>query len=484
MQTAGSDVSQYRLVGGLFLRLLGWIYLFAFASLAVQVVSLAGEHGILPLKTYLEALRAELGWRAWLEHPMVFWLATGDRVLFAATLAGCLLAVSVILGRWMRPALLGLWVLYLSLTQAGQIFMNFQWDYLLLEAGFLAIFLPGGSGVIVWLYKILLFRLRFLSGISKLISGDPTWSGLTALAYYFETQPLPHVGSWYAHHLPLGVQEALTFFSLVIEVVVPFMMFLPRTPRFIAAWLTLAMQAAILATSNHNFFNLLSMALCLFLFDDRALRRVVPASLAQRWSSDVAAAARTHPRRQWALGVMAGLLLSAAAVEAWRMVDRRPLPQPVAAAMRLWRGWHLAHPFHVFPTMKTERIEVVIEGSRDGEHWEEYLFRFRPDRLDEAPRFIVPHQPRIDWMMWFVPMGPIFLDWYEAFLHRLLENAPEVTAQLAYNPFPDEPPRYLRSTLWRYRFTDPEERAATGHWWRREWLGPFWPLAFVGGTRP
>ncbi len=469
-------------MAAVFLRLLGWIYLFAFASLSVQVVALVGEQGILPLRHYLETLRAELGWRAWLEHPTVFWIAAGDGVLFAASLAGCALAVCLILGRWMRPALIGLWLLYLSLVQAGQIFMNFQWDYLLLEAGFLGIFLPTGARIVVWLYRVLLFRLRFLSGISKLIGGDPSWSGLTALLYYFETQPLPHLGSWYAHHLPPPLLEALTFFSLVIEIVVPFMMFLPRTPRFIAAWLTLAMQAAILATSNHNFFNLLSMALCLFLFDDRALRRVIPASLAARWMATVAAPRPLPATRRWAFGLMAALLLTAAAVEAWRMVDRRPLPGPLMEAMAVWRGWHLAHPFHVFPTMKTERIEVVIEGSRDGEHWEEYPFRFRPDRLDEPPRFIVPHQPRIDWMMWFVPMGPLFWDWYAQFLQRLLENAPEVTAQLETNPFQDAPPRSIRSSLWRYKFTSPEERAATGNWWKRQWLGPFWPLPSV--SRP
>lgn len=481
---AGADagLNRYRLVSGLFLRLLGGIYLAAFASLSVQILGLAGEEGILPVRAYLEALRAESGGWAWLRVPTLFWLSAADWALQAAALAGCVLSVLLILGRWLRPVLVALWVLYLSLAHAGQIFMNFQWDYLLLEAGFLAIFLPGGAPVLVWLYKILLFRLRFLSGISKLLSGDPSWAGLAAVGYYFETQPLPHVGAWYAHQLPAPAHGALTFFTLVIEIVVPFMMFLPRTPRFIAAWLTLGMQAAILATSNHNFFNLLTMALCLFLFDDRALRRVLPGRLAARLEADVAPPGAGGRAQRWGLGVLAGALLAAAAVEAWYMVDRRPLPAALESAMRVWRGWHLAHPFHVFPTMKTERMEVVIEGSSDGEHWEPYEFRYRPDRVDEAPRFIVPHQPRVDWMMWFVPTGPLFLDWYAAFQRRLLDNAAPVTGLLARNPFPGEPPRYLRSSLWRYRFTTPQERAQSGHWWVREWIGPFWPLP--GMQRP
>ncbi len=289
--TALQQDAGYRLVAWLFLRLLALIYLAAFASLAVQIQALAGEGGIFPLSEQLAGAVQAHGALAWLAYPSFFWLAAGDGALLGAAWGGALLAVLLLVLPWMtgiamlsaapaawveRTVLLLLYLLYLSLYQAGQFFTNFQWDYLLLETGFLAMWLPGGPRLVVWLFRWLLFRLRFESGLAKLLSGDPSWRDLTALRYYFETQPLPHAGAWYAHQLPDWLLRAGAGGTLFVELVVPFFIFLPRPWRLFAAWTTILWQLLIIATSNHNFFNLLTIALCLFLFDDRAVGRILP----------------------------------------------------------------------------------------------------------------------------------------------------------------------------------------------------------------
>jgi len=371
-----------------------------------------------------------------------------------------------------RPLLstVALFVLYLSLFRVGQIFYNFQWDYLLLEAGFLSIFLTGGPNrLLVFLFHWLLFRLRFLSGLSKILNGDPAWQDLTALRYYFETQPLPHMGSWYAHQLPDGLLRAGTGFTLFVELIVPFFIFLPRPFRLFAALATIGIQLMIILSSNHNFFNLLTIALCLFLLDDRALGRVLPHGLLGT------------PRpadRGLVLKAMlppaAALLLVASSYTAYGLVTGRQDDLAWNAPINWVRGWGLANVYHVFPTMQTERHELVIEGSDDGRTWQAYRFRYKPNAPDERPAFSVPLHPHLDWMIWFVPtQNPAMRPWFERLLWQLHQNSPAVTGLLEHNPFPDEGPRYLRVLAYRYRFTTPQERDQTGNIWHAEYLGEF-----------
>lgn len=214
---------RYALTGALFLRLLALIYLAAFISAAIEITGLVGADGILPAGDHLGRLHERAGTVAWLRFPTLFWLDHSDTSLQATAYAGCFFAVMLLAG-W-RPLLstVALFVLYLSLFRVGQVFFNFQWDYLLLEAGFLAIFLTAGPNrLLVFLFHWLLFRLRFLSGLSKILTEDPTWANLTTLRYYFETQPLPHMGSWYAHQLPDWLLRTGTGFTLFVELVVPF----------------------------------------------------------------------------------------------------------------------------------------------------------------------------------------------------------------------------------------------------------------------
>lgn len=459
----------YRLTNLVFLKGLGLIYAVAFASLAVQIEGLAGSLGILPLVEQQANLKAALGAERFWTFPSVFWLCASDTALVAAAWLGAAAGVMLALGVWPRVMLIAAYVLYLSLYHAGSVFMNFQWDTLLLEAGFLSIFLVGGgANIVIWLMRLLLFKLRFLSGISKLISGDPAWSGLSALNVYFEVQPLPHPGAWYFHHLPDWLLKSGTAGVLVIEILVPFLFLAPRRYRMVGAALTIALQILIIASSNHNFINILTILLCLFLFDDQALRRCIPRF--------ITAPPPQGMTRAWRIGFagFAAVIVATSALQMGAMMADTNLPGWLHTWERRVAAFALSNRYHVFPIMKAERIEVVVEWSYDARTWTPLEFKYKPGDPRRAPKFIAPYHPRLDWHMWFVPLGPPqFVMPYQRFLARLQQGAKPVLELLPDGTFPNGPPRYLRAHLMRYAFTDPDTRARTGRWWRLEWHGTF-----------
>jgi len=464
------------LTAGLFLKGLALVYVAAFASLALQIDGLAGPEGILPFGDLLKRAMAQDGYAAVMRLPTIFWLGSGSLALQGAAAAGVALAILVLLGvgrpRWILAAL---YLLYLSLYHAGQIFTAFQWDYLLLESGLLAIFLAEApTRLVILLYGWLLFRLRFLSGFFKLASGDPSWRDFSALQYYFETQPLPHAGAWYAHQLPVWVLKAGVGFTFFAELVVPFFICLPRPFRRFAAAVTILAQLLIIATSNHNFINLLTILLCLFLLDDGFFHRVLPARL--RYGLPVPArTSASRPALIAATGLVAALIVALSLAGLWPASMRGPFGTAVAQFAELAPAFGIGNRFHLFPTMQTERQELRIEGSRDGVTWESYEFRYKPGALERRPPFVMPHQPRLDWMMWFLP--PQWSStgyWFEPFLQALRENRPPVTRLLARNPFQGQaPPRLLRVHVYRYRFTNAAERARSGNWWKADYLGEY-----------
>ncbi len=470
--------NSYKLISALFLRLLAMIYFIAFFTLTFQITGLAGENGILPLSPWLDFLLNDLGAAAFLHYPMIFWFEQSNTFLQLVAWSGCAFSILLFLNIWPRINLILLFIFYLSLVTAGQTFMNFQWDGLLLEAGFLAIFLRPDSKVLILLFRWLLFRLRFMSGISKLSMGDPAWMGMTALVYYFETQPLPHAGAWYFHNLPEILLITATVIVLIVEIIVPFMMFLPRKYRLIAAWITLILQLLIIFTSNHNWFNFLSIALCLFLFDDKAVRRIIPGTverwLTMSWSKRVEN--RPSVLSLNSSYLLAGVLVIGGLLSIQRMALHQSSGQYPDLMVDLLQQWHIVNAYHVFPTMTTRQIELKIEGSIDGSHWQQYEFVYRPDELDKRPSIVLPHHPRLDWMMWFVPFHPRFLPWFDSFLVALLDNSEDVTAMLKHNPFKDQAPNFVRVNSWHYEFTTAQQREQTGHWWKRTYLGPFNPL--------
>ena len=474
----------YELVASLFLRLLGVIYLIAFASLLVQIQGLVGSQGILPVADLLTHVTSEVGSDRYYRLPTLFWLNHSDIALVAASLYGCVVSLQIVFNYWQRSALVIAFVLYLSLNNVSQPFLHFQWDGLLLEAGFLAIFLGSRSSIIIWLFRWLLFKLRFMSGLSKLTSGDPAWPGLTALNTYFEVQPLPNPLAWYAHQLPEFVLRSATAATLVIEILVPFMMFMPRRWRFAAAWITIFWQLLIILSSNHNWINLLTIALCLFLFDDRALNSVMPKKLHIPPLSLPVQGRLVTGFRCVAITFMAVFILVISFAQLWMLSTGQTVGGKLGSVIDHMEVYRVANMYHVFPTMTTQRVELELSGSVDGREWKTYRFKYKPGYLDKRPRFIMPHQPRLDWQMWFVPLHSRHLPWFEEFLYALLDNAPHAVELLEHNPFPDKPPRYIHVDAYRYTFTTPEQRQQSGNWWQREALGPFLPLSGVMRTDP
>ncbi len=473
-----------------FLRGLALIYLIAFASLAVQIQGLAGSRGIVPAHSLIENLKADalvnhIGLERYHFFPTLAWWSASDRALSWQCGAGIVLAVLLLFGIAPAPVLFLLWALYLSLCSICPPFLDFQWDILLLETGFLAIFFAPWqwlerparqsppSHLVLWLLRWLMFRLMLESGCVKLLSGDPAWSHLTALRFHYETQPLPTWIGWYAHQLPPGFQSFCVAAMFFIELAVPVFIFAGRRARLTAAVLFALFQMIILLTGNYGFFNYLTLLLCLPLLDDRAM--------AWRQSAVPLALPETPPplpaqSRRWPRFVL--LPVSCVAVLATLMMMLATLsvpqhwPAPLVGMLRWLEPLRTFNGYGLFRVMTQTRPEIIIEGSNDGENWQPYEFKYKPGDLKARPRFVAPHQPRLDWQMWFAALGrPQDNLWLINFETRLLENSPPVLALLARNPFPNAPPKYIRAQLYEYDFTDLATRRATGQWWRRQVLG-------------
>ena len=473
---------RYELALFLFLRLFGLIYLAAFVSFALQARGLIGSHGILPLSEFLDTVRHVAGWERFYLMPTVFWWNAGDTVIQAVCWGGAGLAVLLTLNLVPRLSLLLLYILYLSLLYAGQAFMTYQWDTFLLEGGFLALLAGFAPATGIWLLRWLLFRFLFMSGVVKLLSGDASWWNLSALSYHFLTQPLPTPLAWYAAHLPPAMLSFATGGTFVIELGLPFLIFAPRRLRFSAAWGILLLQSGILLTGNYNWFNLQTMLLCLLLFDDAAVARIVPQRLRERLPlRKPARQPRTATRI--AVGSVAVLLVVCSLIEMDVRFGGHP-PAALRSVDAYIEPLHLTSPYGLFAVMTTERNEIVIEGSSDGVEWREYEFRYKPGRLSRRPPWNIPHQPRLDWQMWFAALDdPQRLRWFWLFLEQLLRNEPAVTALLARNPFPDRPPLYVRAKFYDYTYSDASAKAR-GQWWERRLLGLYFPEVRLKADEP
>ena len=471
------EPARFALTQWLFLRLLAAIYVVAFASLAVQVAGLLGEHGISPAHDFFGRVGTDLGWMRFWAAPSIFWWNSTDTILVGTAWMGVGLGAMLFVGGLERLVLVLLYVLYLSFSLAGQEFLSFQWDALLLEAGFLAIFF-GHSRVtqrtIAWLFRWLAFRLYFLSGFVKLASGDPSWRGLSALDFHYWTQPLPTIVAWYADKLPRGFQHFSTFMVLAIELGAPFLIFMPRRIRLLGAGLLLGLEALIFLTGNYTFFNLLAAAITVFLFDDQAVRGVLwmPGRVRERLMEQPMEAGRTL---RFASAALTFLILPLGLTRILENVTPQ-LPRPLEALARYTSPFQLVNSYGLFAVMTTERQEIIVEGSDDGQQWRAYEFPYKPGDVQRAPRWAAPYQPRLDWQMWFAALSDYRSNpWFVAFVERLLEGSPDVVALLAKNPFPDHPPRYVRAVTYDYKFSTWDEHRETGAWWHREPHGEYLP---------
>jgi hypothetical protein len=219
---------------------------------------------------------------------------------------------------------------------------------------------------------------------------------------------------------------------------------------------------------------LLTIALCLFLFDDAALRRFTPARVAQRGSA--AFTRRAHSQLvRWALGAPAALLISVSLAQIVITLHGE-VPEPIGVVVDFLEPFRLVNRYGLFAIMTTTRPEIIVEGSDDGQSWQAYEFRYKAGDVTRPPLWVAPLQPRLDWQMWFAALGTYRQNpWFINFLTRLLQGSPEALQLLDKNPFPDHQPRYVRAMLYDYHFTDPATLSSTGAWWRREPIGLYVP---------
>jgi hypothetical protein len=484
-----SGISNRRM-RSILLRGLGLIYLSAFGSLAVQLDGLIGSRGILPAAEFLQRAAGVLGTGAstYWQLPTLFWINASDRALHAICWGGVVLSVLLVAGFLPGACLVLLWIAYLSLTVTGQDFLSFQWDILLLESGLLAILLTpwgwrlGRDGdepgrFAVWLFRWLVFRLTFLSGVVKLTAGDPTWLSWRALEYHYQTQPLPTWTSWYIHQMPAWFHRMSVGLMFLVELVAPFFVFGPRILRRVGFVSLVMLQVLILSTGNYGFFNLLAIVLCLSALDDRDLEAVVAIVRRKR---EMPREEESPPPRRWSwprrvvVGIVGDVLVAVTGGQTIESVwPHAVIPMPVQMLAQAIEPLRSANPYGLFRVMTTDRPEIAVEGSDDGETWKPYRFRWKPCELDRRPRFTTPHMPRLDWQMWFAALAGDCRSapWFLRFEQRLLEGTPEVLALLREVPFPDRPPRYLRARLSLYTFT----RWGSRDWWHSEEVGIFCP---------
>ncbi len=466
----------HRVSTWLFLRGLGLVYGIAFWSFATQAPGLVGPHGILPLASTLRAVAVQSA-HPLRDLPTLSWIAPDHPPLLGLAWAGLAASAALLLGVAPPLSLAVAWAAYLSVCCDGQVFYDFQWDRLLLEAGLTALCVapwtwlsslrrdpePPRAGR--WALTWLLFRLVFASGLVKLASGDPTWRDLSALSYHWWTQPLPTPLSWTLAQLPFWFQRAACAGVFAVELGAPWLFWHPRT-RAAGFWAVAGFMALIAATGNFGFFNLLTVVLALPLLDDRHW----PA-----WLARVPKGAGTPGRaRVWASTVLAAVLGALSLPLLLAQFGAAPDIPALWTAERAVAPLRSVNTYGLFARMTVERPEIVVEGSADGRTWREYGFRWKPGDPRRAPGWAGPFMPRLDWQMWFAALGPRpEQPWFEDFCGALLEGSAPVLALLGRDPFPGAPPRFLRARLYAYTFTDRATRAATGCWWRRTLVGPY-----------
>jgi len=511
----------------IFLRALGLIYFSAFYSLFFQIRGLIGPEGVLPAHQYLQAVdRSFPGFTRFWFAPSLFWLSTGNHALMVVTVIGLISSLLVVANVWPRLTLFVCFICFLSFVSAAGDFSNYQSDGMLLEAGFISLFFaPRGiwprlgaasapSRASLFLLQWEWFRIYFESGLVKLLSGDQEWRHFTAMDEYYQNGPLPTWIGWYMQHLPHWFHAITVAATLALELVIVFLLFLPRRFRIICFFIVTPWQIVVIATANYTFLNYLVLSLGFLLLDDRILMRFVPSRFRSglfpgtqqtgqhppeeqpqpeilHISPETAGEMREPatpsfaPKKTWRHHLAALRLAVSAVFLTWifyvttaeliHMLWRdAPLPSAPIAALEPLR---IANQYGLFAVMTRGRYEIEFQGSNDGENWKAYPFRYKPQALNEPPGLYAPYQPRFDWNLWFASLG----DWQQNSIvplteERLLAASPDVLALFAGNPFPQSPPKYIRAVLWQYWFTSMAEKRATGLWWRRQLLGLYAPV--------
>ena len=504
----------------LFLRAIGLIYFSAFFSLLFQIRGLIGPDGVLPASEYLEAVAKSAAAARFWYAPTVFWLSTSSHMLMAVCWIGLAASVLVVFNIFPRVSLFVCFIGFLSFVAASGEFSGYQSDGMLLEAGFIVLFLapmgfrpgfgatqpPIRAGIFLLLWEW--FRIYFESGIAKIASGDPEWRNFTAMDEYYQNGPLPTWIGWYMQHLPHWFHAATAFLTLALELVLVFMLFLPRRWRIVCFFIVTPWQIGVILSANYTFLNYLVLALGIFLLDDRFIQQFIPARWKRDWTpappltgqSELPIASTNEPTEgsvsaphiseqvDWADSLrhqLANFQLTLTCVMfTWLfyasttllvLMVWRSAPLPTGPVMAL-EPFRIADRYGLFARMTRGRYEIEFQGSMDGQNWTTYQFRNKPQYPQEAPRIYAPYQPRFDWNLWFASLSdwrsdPIVVRTEE----RLLAGSPDVVALFQSNPFPQQPPRIVRAVVWQYWFSTREAKRTQGIWWTRQLLGLYAP---------
>ena len=469
----------YWLTRFVFLRLLGFIYLFAFISLAAQVIPLIGNNGLLPADNYLARVESAYGSKseAFFALPSVFWLYISDNALLILSWLGVLLSIIVIIGYANSILMFFLWALYMSFVHIGQLFYSYGWEIQLLETGFLAIFIvplfdmrpfpkTAPPVPIIWLLRWLVFRLYVGTGLIKL-RGDYCWKDFTCLLYHYETQPIPNPLSPYWHFLPAWFQNFGVLWTHFTFLAVPWLIFAARKLRLIAGLLLVYIQLLLIFNGNYAFLNVLAIIATVAVFDDKFFRKILPKFIVRKAENAEKNCkfSEDHFIISWIIVILVVMLSVPVVVN---------LLSSHQAMNTSFNQLHLVNTYGAFGSVGKVRNELVLEGTTDtiiteDTVWKEYEFKYKPTDVNRNLPIIAPYQPRIDWQIWFAAFqSPEQNPWLIHMIWKLLHNDQGTLSLIAENPFPDEPPKYIRVEFYRYEFVNPWKEDAV---WKRTYLG-------------
>jgi len=458
----------YQIARFLIERGLAAIYLVAFVVAALQFPALCGQRGLQPAPMFLRAVRFR-------RAPSLFHWRYSDGLLRGLSWAGAAISAALIGGLPQQGPLVVtmlawfvLWALYLSIVNIGGTFYGFGWETLLLEAGFLAIFLGNRDVAPPWpvilAFRWLAFRVEFGAGLIKL-RGDPCWRNLTCMEWHHETQPLPNPLSWFFHHLPKPIHRLEAIGNFVAQLLLPFGLFLPQPLAALAAVLMIGTQLYLVVSGNYAWLNWVTIVILAAGLADPVLGVLV--------AVPVASFAEPAPAFVVAIVGLTILVVTLSYYPVRNLASRR---QAMNASFDPFR---LVNTYGAFGTVSRTRFEVIVEGTADEELspdtvWREYAFLAKPGDPRRVPPQVAPYHLRLDWLVWFLPLSPMYgEDWFPAFLVRLLQGDKAISRLLGHDPFPDRPPVHVRARLFRYRFTSWQELRRTGAWWDRTWVGDF-----------
>ncbi|WKX68792.1 lipase maturation factor family protein [Streptomyces sp. XD-27] len=463
--------SDYWLSRLVFQRGLAAVYVVAFVAAALQFRALIGERGMLPVPDFVSRTPFR-------RSPSLFHLRYSDRLFAGCAWLGAALAAAVMAGAadavplWVSMLMwTALWALYQSIVNVGQVWYAFGWESLLLETGFLAVFLGNDEVappvLVLWLLRWVLFRVEFGAGLIKM-RGDRCWRDLTCLYYHHETQPMPGPLSWFFHRMPRPLHRVETGANHVAQLGMPLLLFTPQPVASVAAGLMVVTQLWLVLSGNFSWLNWLTILLALSAVDGRRAAEVLPLP-EPRGLPDAPV---------WYEVLVLALTAFVLVLSYW---PARNLMSGGQLMNYSFTPLHLVNAYGAFGSISRTRQEVVIEGTdevvvTEDTVWKEYEFKGKPGDVRRVPRQFAPYHLRLDWLMWFAGLSPVYASsWFVPLVARLLENDRATLRLLRVNPFPGAPPRYVRARVYLYRFTTWRELRATGAWWHRTLIRDFLP---------